>query len=681
MESFSLNVCSNSLQDSYQDVYRSLNDLREVFHRSGKLDDSNAKLDEVAKLFATYLAYKRGLISSFPVPSSKSLISELQSAYQQAADLPQYRKSDGTSIFGVSPTLILRDGDEVLAKELSALVRKSIDLAYEHQSTGKPFDILNEVFGHFIRDNFRGNIEDAQYMTPPEVVDFMVDIALHDMHEEQVLSGISKQHWTVLDPSCGVGSFLTAIYNRVKKSDWLNPKQLRIYGQDKVERMVRLSTLNLELFEVADHRVTIGNSLAVGSPLDELNGKVDLILTNPPFGARFNSAEVVSAFSSNTPFFSSINRVGSGLDSELLFVDRNLRLLKDGGRLLIVVPDGVISAKGIAAHLRQHLAGTVSIKAIVEFPAVTFAQAGTRTKTSVLYLQKGVKAQKLNQQVFMGVSRDLGFQVGTRKGAQIKIVEGENDLPRLFEAYKTADKIKAIKEPVILSESPSAVLVPSGEVMSGSWTPNHYNAARFRSIAQLQDHEGYELISLSDLVEFVSEKRKAEAHMKGWAFISVLHVLGEGLMDIGGALECAPKTPGIETKPGELLLSRINPRIPRVCIVPDLKVKTLCSSEFEIMQPKTNLDAFTLAFLLQSSLVQEQIKSLTSGTSASHNRIRTSELAKIKVPVPKKGTKQAKRLAELGSGYSDALQLVMKSIYDLTLIRKEETGLFSDAKS
>ena len=186
-----------------------------------------------------------------------------------------------------------------------------------------------------------------------------------------------------------MGSFLAAIYHRARNSDWLDPQRIRLFGQDKVERMVRLSTINLDLFNVEEHRITVGNSLELGSPIDNLNGTVDIIVTNPPFGARFNQSYVSASCGDNTPFFSAVRRAASNIDSELLFVDRNLRLLRDGGRLLIVVPDGVVSAKGTAALLRQHLAGSATLRAVIELPATTFAQAGTRTKTAVLYLQKG----------------------------------------------------------------------------------------------------------------------------------------------------------------------------------------------------------------------------------------------------------------------------------------------------
>jgi predicted RNA methylase len=657
----------DDLQSGYARVYEGLSRLREAFHRTGRLDDSNAKLDEVSKLFAAYLSFRNGQIDGFPNHGSPNLIAALQTAFEATARLPQYQVGDGNSIFGARPALATRPGDEALASELIRVVRESIDLAFDLKAAGHPFDILNEAFGHFVRDNFRSNIEDAQYMTPPEVVDFMVDTVLSDVATEAKRTRRGRPHITVLDPTCGVGSFLTAVYHRAGTGSGVDRDHLRLFGQDKVERMVRLSTINLELFDVERHRVTLGNSLELGSPIDDLNGVVDIILTNPPFGARFSQDYVTNACGGNIPFFSSLRRTTASLDSELLFVDRNLRLLRDGGHLLMVVPDGVVSAKGIAGLLRQHLAGVATIQAVVELPSVAFAQAGTRTRTAILYLRKGRSTDPAH--TFMAVSRDLGFQVASRKGVQVKIPQGTNDLPVILSKYREGVRLPSVTAAQVLNSEPSCVLLPSDEVTRGSWTPNHYSATRLSTVASLAGRREIDLLPLGDLVQFCADERRAEPWQSGWAFISVLHILGEGLLDIGGMLAYAPKTPGINTSPGELLLSRINPRIPRVCVTPDLGTRTLCSSEFEVMLVGQKIDAYALAYLLQTKAVQSQIQSLTSGTSASHNRVRTSELAKVMIPTPLAGSSQSARLEAQMADYRRALAAVSKAVRIIAEIR------------
>ena len=666
----------DSSQKAYISAYGAFSELRESFHRFGRMDDSNAKLDEVAKLFATYLAFRTGRIERFPTPDSSMLVSELQSAFSETVKLPQYRMDGAATIFGAQPFLAIRPGDEKMASDMVRLVRRCVDWAFELRATDHPFDILNEAFGHFIRDNFRGNIEDAQYMTPPEVTDFMAELALQDISMEGSSSDDAVQSLTVLDPSCGVGSFLCAVYQRARNIQNLDQERLRLLGQDKVERMVRLATLNLEMFEVREHRITLGNSLERGSSLDSLNGRVDLILTNPPFGAKFEQTYVDSVCGSNTPFFSGRHRTISSVDSELLFVDRNLRLLKDGGRLLIIVPDGVVSARGMSALFRQYLTHSATLCAVIELPAVTFAQAGTRTKTAILYLRKGVAKRKAS--VFMGVSNHLGFQVSSRKGVQIKIPQGKNDLLAIADAYKYYRNALDSEDIQTLSSDPSCVAVPQSTVFKGNWTPKHYSAKRFEAVAEVTKDEDFEMIPLRDMVEFYSRRRKPEIWRSGYAFISVRHIFGEGFVNINAVYAHAPKTPGLPVYPGELLMSRINPRIPRVCVAPEFGMKALCSSEFEVMRAKDGVDIYMLAYMLQTDVVQNQIRSLTSGTSASHNRIRTSELEQVLIPIAKVGTRKADIVAELVNDYRRVLVSLSLNSMTVANLRQRENEIFNN---
>ena len=665
------------LQRGYQSTYETFSALRESFHRSGRLDDSNAKLDEVSKLFATYLAAKLGHISGFPEPDSGTLVSDLQAAFLETARLPQYHLERDHTIFGTRPTLSIRSGDESMASDMVRLVRQGIDLAFELRDNSRPFDILNEAFGHFVRDNFRSNIEDAQYMTPPEVTDFMAALALHDLRVNHSAVNDSPNTLTVLDPSCGVGSFLGAVYQRAQNDHQFDSKHLKLYGQDKVERMVRLATLNLGLFDVQDHRITLGNSLERGSPLDDLNGEVDVILTNPPFGARFDQAYIEGSAGDNMPFFATRNRPGASIGSELLFVDRGLRLLRQGGRMLIIVPDSVVSARGIPAMLRHYLARTCTLHAVIELPATTFAQAGTRTKTAILYIQKGRPND--TPSVFMGVSDQLGFQVSSRKGVQVKLASGVNDLPAILAAYREFVRRPNPGRVQVLSSNPSCVSVPESTVFKESWTPKHHSASRFETVAKIKRNSDFNIIPLSEMVEFCARSRKSKQWHKECVFISVRHISGEGFLNVIDALDYAPKTPGIPIAPGELLVSRINPRIPRVCVVPDLGLNMLCSSEFEVMRVRDGADTYMLAYLLQTKAVQRQIRSLTSGTSSSHSRIRTDEFGQVLIPLPKPGTAKAKVLSKLTSEYRDVLDsLAMHTTMMARLRQREEEVLPSD---
>jgi len=122
--------------------------------------------------------------------------------------------------------------------------------------------------------------------------------------------------------------------------------ELLIVAQDKVRGWFVYQRSILPCIRVHVIPASIGNSIFAGSPLDSNNGSVDLVLTNPPFGARFSQADIHREGGLNLPFFSSpIQLRGPIVDSELLFIDRDLHLLREGGLLAIIVPDSVISGE------------------------------------------------------------------------------------------------------------------------------------------------------------------------------------------------------------------------------------------------------------------------------------------------------------------------------------------------
>jgi type I restriction-modification system DNA methylase subunit len=601
----------------YLAIYESLQEVMETFHREGRISDANAKLDETVKFLAIHYGFLKSLVDEEKYHSlldRKSFsVGALNSVFAQIASAPVFSRPGMGSIFGTTPSTVFDEGDENIAYELFRAAGRAFDAQASQQHQ---LDVLNEAFGHHVRDNFRSHIEDAQYMTPPEVVSFMVDMAM-----ELIPNQKGSDTLVVADPSCGVGSFLTnwrAAYTKVHGNDAAN--KVKCIGQDKVDRMVRLSAINMIFSESINDNVFMGNTVQDGSPISNYDGKIDLILTNPPFGARFSVETLQHTSRKSTPFFAKKLVTSKIIDSELLFIDRYLTLLKPGGICLVVVPDGVISAKGTSSILRQHLSRSAELVAVVELPPVTFAQAGTRTKTAVLAFKK-VKPRN-NYPVLFAEAHDLGFQVSKRKGVTVKKTDGVNELPSILEAFQApSDKRKPSKP------SENAVWKELNPSSCEAWTPR----TMLFDKTTLEDRSPYRLVALKDLLLHPC-KRKATAYSEEFFFISVLHVIGEGIMDIPGIKSYQPVTPGIPVEPGEIILSRINPRIPRVAVVPDLGRKLLCSSEYEIMRPKPGVSPYYVAFMLLSSFVQEQIQSLTAGTSASHSRIKPKKVYEALVP-------------------------------------------------
>lgn len=661
--------------------YNTLNDIRGLFHKFGKLNDSNAKLDEISKLLAIYihdLQEKKGALRRLQEGYLKDknfpIVEQLNALFAESIHQNEwFRTADGKSIFSENERLNIDFEDKAFAFNLLELIDNSFGVSNGNVSE---FDLINEAFGHFVRANFRNHIEDAQYMTPLEVVDFICEIALSRMASELKKKGLP---FKVCDPCSGVGTFLATFYNKYLEKEPGNG-DIEIIAQDKVPRMVRLTKLNLALFKSANDKVFLGNSIIGDSPIDKYAGQIDLILTNPPFGAKFTREELIGQAPGKYPLLHDYFKRSSNINSEILFIDKCISLLKDGGELFAVVPDSVISSNGVSNVLRHRIfySNSLKIKSIIELPTVAFAQAGTRTKTSILHLKKDCSKQL--KPVFVAKSKNLGFEVSTKKGATVKVSQGENDLPKLVDGYKKVLGWRAsdIEDHEILLAEPSAVLINYSMLEDNQWTPNHFSSQRFLAIDNLKKlHSEIELVLLKKLVNFITKKRRKERLEEDAKCISVLHIVNEDVLDYESLLAYKPKYPGIKCFPGDLIFSKINPRIPRSIVVPQLEYPLSCSSEFEIIQTKGALSNYGIKFLLSLPIVQTQIKHLTSGTSSSHNRIKTAELENILMPVPKKGTKTETAFLSLMAEYEKRIALFNDLSIEKSKMKKDLSKLLS----
>lgn len=141
--------------------------------------------------------------------------------------------------------------------------------------------------------------------------------------------------------------------------------------------------------------------------------------------------------------------------------------------------------------------------------------------------------------------------------------------------------------------------------------------------------------------------------------ISILHVREDGWIDVQAVEDYRPVTPCMRCRTGDVLLSKINPRILRIAVVPAMPWRLGCSPEFAVLRCKPMVTSWELVLLLRSLFVQAQLCSLTSGVSPSHNRIRTKELGTTLIPIPVKNR-------ELLTWLANQSQSVMEQYYKST---------------
>lgn len=228
---------------------------------------------------------------------------------------------------------------------------------------------FGEIYEQILNDlQSAGNA--GEYYTPRALTSFMV---------ERI---DPKPGETLFDPACGTGGFLTCAIRHMEKNHVRTPDQrekmqagLRAVEKKPLPHM--LCVTNMLLHGVEDpsfvrHDNTLARPL-ISWGKDE---RVDIVLTNPPFGGREEDG-----IENNFPTF----RTKETAD---LFLALIVRLLKDGGRAAVVLPDGSLFGEGIKTRLKEHLLEECNLHTIVRLPNSVFKPYAS-IGTNLLFFEKG----------------------------------------------------------------------------------------------------------------------------------------------------------------------------------------------------------------------------------------------------------------------------------------------------
>jgi len=163
-------------------------------------------------------------------------------------------------------------------------------------------------------------------------------------------------------------------------------------------------------------------------------GKFSVLLTNPPFGSKIpvRGEDKLKQFEFGYKWkfdkkldkWVKTEKLKTQEEPQVLFIERCLSLLKDGGRMAMVLPSGILGNER-EAYLRQYIQDKGNLFAIVQLPFETFSPNVT-INTSVLFIQKG-KSDKKN--VFISINEHCGHD---KKGRPTE----KDDLPLVADFYK-----------------------------------------------------------------------------------------------------------------------------------------------------------------------------------------------------------------------------------------------------
>jgi type I restriction enzyme M protein len=234
--------------------------------------------------------------------------------------------------------------------------------------------VFNDLYETILKE-LQSAGSSGEYYTPRAVTQFMVDITNPQLGEK------------ILDPACGTGGFLTCsidhIRNQVKTPKDAAIMQNSIKGIEKKPLPHLLCTTNLMLhgFDLP----TVRRDNYLNKPYSDWSGsdKVNVILTNPPFGG-------VEEDGTDTNFPQKF-RTKETADLFLVLI---LKLLKDGGRCAVVLPDGTLFGEGVKTRIKEELLEKCNLHTIVRLPNGVF-NPYTGIKTNLLFFEKGTPTKNI----------------------------------------------------------------------------------------------------------------------------------------------------------------------------------------------------------------------------------------------------------------------------------------------
>ena len=313
---------------------------------------------------------------------------------QDDAVLPNGKR--GSGLFAYLRTLQSTEGrgrEEVIANVFRSVVNR-MESGYLlrdvvnkvngiHFNSSEEIHTLSHLYESMLREMRDAAGDSGEFYTPRPVVKFMVAVTNSRLSE------------TMLDPACGTGGFLVETFEHLRKQcrtveDHHTLQRQSIFGQEAKPLPYMLAQMNLLLHDLEYPQIAYGNSLTVR--ITEIGDKdrVDVVLTNPPFGGE-EEASVKNNFPADT----------QTSETALLFLQLIMRKLKrpeknkgKPGRAAVVVPNGTLFGDGVCARIKEQLLRDFNLHTIVRLPNGVFAPY-TSIPTNLLFFDRSGSAEDI----------------------------------------------------------------------------------------------------------------------------------------------------------------------------------------------------------------------------------------------------------------------------------------------
>ena len=279
-------------------------------------------------------------------------------------------------------------------------------------------DILGDAYEYLIK-HFADltNKKAGEFYTPRSIVHLMTKII------------DPKENESIYDPACGTGGMLIESLEYLKKSN-LNPKTLKIYGQESNLTTSAIARINLFLHNAEDFKIFKGDTLRNPGFFESDNLKTfDCVIANPPFSLDDWGSENWA----NDPFGRNIAGVPSKGNGDMAWVQHMIKSMNNNGRMAVVLPNGVLFRKGAEGKIRKSFLDQDLIEAIIGIGSNIFY--GTQLSPCILVFKKNKEHKKKNKVFFIDASTQI------RVGRAQNYLDSDH-IEKIFKTYRACEDIK-----------------------------------------------------------------------------------------------------------------------------------------------------------------------------------------------------------------------------------------------
>ncbi|GAB4526744.1 MAG: hypothetical protein Kow0063_01270 [Anaerolineae bacterium] len=588
--------------------------------------DPAQAFDEFSKLLFVKLYDETTMAGARTVPKRGEQVKQFATRIRWLFD--QANKTSGFA--GIFPESEINVDDLAIFEVFHQLQNYSL-LETTSQIDGA--DVKGTIYENIIGNTFRGEL--GQFFTHRSIVEFMVRFV--DIDESQI----------VYDPSCGSGGFLIMcakiIRDKIQRTqpdlsqDEINQKleeysRRCLIGTEINERTARVARLNLLMHGLAHSGIFTVNALRTDASGDTRlrslldKGGVDIVFANPPFAGYEKDPTVLSRFELGQNGQGSV----SSVTREVLFIERIIQVLRDGGMAGIVIPQGIFTNRNLG-RVRDYIKRHAQILAVIELPDWAFIPSGTSVRGSLLFIRKLSQVPD-EYDVFMKKLESIGFNSTGRPTT-------ENDFPETIQEFHTQE---------------ARYLIPITEI-GDRIDAKFYVPENRRVIALFRSNPKHRLVKLSEIGSFHTEKVNPRYNPE-----AEFDLIETSCVD-PETLTISPKrikgrdsnyTSLKRLQSGDILISRRRPYRGAIVVVPPELDGAAAISEFSVLRLREGYDPDYVVEILRSPQFVRLMTIYTTGEMS--GRIAEKDLRRLQIPIPtdhhQLGTefkKRRQRIAEL----------------------------------